>query len=259
MIVRVVAALALAVPLTAAAGDALVIARPQQTEPFRFFGNRTVAVPLLIHAPQPDGLALRAEFVQLTANLSVPIGNGIDVPLGSSAEIDLPVPLPAVKRETGFELHIRSHRDGDPDWRPAGRIALRVYPSDLLAPVRAWAKSHSLRVEDDHGSLKQFLLQEGIRIAGAWKTPGVTLCAGERTLRNRARSLPQGEETIVLFTERQAELPHLLVERSGRGAAVTVEMRLLDRLATDPLAQRIFLKVFRLLHQERPPTKGDFQ
>jgi hypothetical protein len=38
---------------------------------------------------------------------------------------------------------------------------------------------------------------------------------------------------------------------------VTVEMRLLDRLATDPLAQKMFLEVFELVHEERPSTGGN--
>jgi hypothetical protein len=36
-------------------------------------------------------------------------------------------------------------------------------------------------------------------------------------------------------------------------------MRLLDRLATDPLAQKIFLEVFQLLREQTPPTKGNIR
>lgn len=252
MIGRGVVLLALAIPLAGAVADARVMARCEQAERLRFFGDRTVVVPLLVHAPDHRGLAVRAELVQLTARLSVSTGKSIEAPLGASNEIDLSVPLPAVKREVGFELRFRSRRGDEAEWRPAGHIALRVYPSDLLAPLREWAESHSLRVEDGRGALTEFLHQEGIRIAGDRKKADVVLYVGERELSNRAQS-------VVRFAERQMELPHLLVERSTDGTAVTVEMRLLDRLATDPGAQKIFLEVFRLLHEESPPTIGDFQ
>jgi hypothetical protein len=274
-----IAAFAVAVALTVGSGvaagglggHALVIPRPDRLEPYRFFGDRTVKVPLLIYAPEPERLTLRAELVQLTSNLSVPIGAELSVLLPKSAsprpgiELDLSVPLPAVKRETDFELRIRSRRDRDGVWHAAGRIALRVYPGDLLSPVRDWAKSHSLRVEDDQGSLIQFLRDQEIPFAGVGRTQGlratrdVTLYAGARALRKRERFPLREGEAIVLFREQKTETSHLLIERTGRGTVVTVEMRLLDRLATDPLAQKVFLEVFQLLHEERPLTKGEFR
>ncbi len=250
--------------------SALVIPRPQAVQPYRCFGDRTVAVPLLIHAPEPEKLTLRAELVQLTASFSVPIGGELEVPLPrypsppSGIEVDLSVVLPAVRQETDFELRIRSRWDGDGDWQAAGRIALRVYPDDLLNPVRSWAKSHPLRVDDDHWSLIQFLRQQSIPVVGDGRqaftgSRGVTVYAGARALRKHALFPQRGDETAVFFTERQTDTPRLVIERIGRATAVTVEMRILDRLATDPLAQKIFLEVFQLLHEEKPPTKGDIR
>ena len=248
---------------------ALVIPHPNRFEPYRFFGDRTVAVPLLVHASEPGGLSLRAQLVQLTSDLAVPIGAEREVPLPRDVsprtriEIELSIPLPAVKRETDFELWVRSRRDRDEVWHTAGRIALRVYADDHLSPVRSWARSHPLRVEDDHGSLVEFLRQQRIPVVevrgtqGSRAGRGVTLYAGPQALRKRARVPLREDEAIVLFTERRTETPRFLIERSGRGTAVTVEMHLLDRLATDPLAQKIFLEVFELVHEERPSTGGD--
>ena len=58
------------------------------------------------------------------------------------------------------------------------------------------------------------------------------------------------------FAERETETPRFLVERKGEGTAVTVEMRLLDRLAADPLAQKIFLELFEVLNNERQSRDG---
>ena len=253
------------------AGPALVIARPSRPEALRLFGGQTVAVPVLVHALKVEGINLRAQLVQLTSNLSVPIGAELEVPLPSNPsphsgiELDLSVPLPAVQRETNFELRVRSRRGHDKPWHAAGRIALRVYPGDLLDSVRVWAKSHPLRVRYGNGSLQRFLRRQRIPVVADGKAegfhdgPGVSLFAGASALRKHKRfPLPEGE-AIVLFTERESEPPRLFIERTDRGTTVSVEIRLLDRLATDPLAQKIFLEVFQLLHEERPLVKGDIQ
>lgn len=241
---------------------ALVTPRATRPEPYRFFGERTVTVPLLVYRPQPKGLTLHAQLVQLTSNLAAPIGAPREVSLPTDAsprhgvEIEVSVPLPAVKRETDFELRFRSRRDRDGAWHAAGRIPLRVYPDDLLTPVRRWATSHPLRVKDDHGSLIEFLSQQRIPVVGVGRNHGfregrgVTLYAGPRVLRERALVPRRQGEVIVLFAERETETPHLLVDRRGGGTVVTVEMRLLDRLATDPLAHKIFLEVFEVANEE---------
>ncbi len=270
-------AVALACALTLGAGtcadslasSVLVIPRSGSLEPYRFFGDRTVTVPLLVHASEPGELTLRAQLVQLTADLAVPIGALIEVPLPRNAapqgsiEIELSTPLPAVARETAFELWIRSRRGRQTVWDMAGRIALRVYPADLLGPVRRWATAHPLRVNDDHGTLLEFLRRQEIPVVGvtgardsrAGRT--VTLYTGPQASRQHAHVPIREGEAVVLFTERHTDTPRVLIERAGGRTAVTVEMRLLDRLATDPLAQRILLELFELVHEDRPSPGGD--
>lgn len=217
---------------------------------------------MLIHAPRPEGLTIRAELVQLTSSLSTRVAGEVEVPFstdpapGSGIELDLSVALPAVSRESAFELRFQSRRHGDRAWQPAGRIPLRVYPVNLLSPVRSWAQSHPLRVEDDHGSLVELFRQQQIPLAGHPGPGGVTLYVGSRALQKQAL-LPLGdnETAAVLFTERETEIPHFVIDRTGRGTTVSINMRLLNRLATDPLAQKILLEVFQLLH-EHTPIKG---
>lgn len=226
---------------------ALVVPRTERLEPFRYFGDRTVSVPMAVLALEPGKLTIRADLVQLTSNLSVPIGAEVEVPLHEdSSELDLAVPLPAVDRETDFELRIWARRDHAGPWHTAGRVGLRVYPGDLLKPVRAWAKSHPLCVEDDDGSLHQFLELQGIRVTGASRT-------------KKGRVVLYTGETVVLFTERETEIPRFVVDRTGGGAVVRIETQLLDRLATDPLAQKTLLEAFQLLEEEKLATEGDVQ
>jgi hypothetical protein len=224
-----------------------------------------VALPLLVHTPELEAVRLRAQLVQLTSGLAVPIGAEFDMHLSErvparEGEIELPVRLPPVKRETDFELRIRSRRDPAQVWELAGRVPLRVYPPDLLDPVRRWATSHPLRVKDGDGSLIGFLRQQKVPVAGAAvprDSRGVTLYAGPAAVRARVHRPLRDGETIVLFTERETEIPRFLIERAGRGTTVIVEMRLIDRLVTDPLAQKMFLEVFALVHEERPSIGGN--
>lgn len=248
---------------------ALVTARPTQLEPYRFFGNQTATVSLLVHTSQPKGLTLHAQLVQLTSNLAAPIGAPLEVSLPTDAsprhgvEIELSVPLPAVKRETDFELRFRSRQDREGAWHAGGRIPLRVYPSDLLSPVRRWATSHPLRVKDDHGSLAEWLRQQRIPVVvsggnhGSRERRGVTLYVGARAVRKRAPVPVHQGEAIILFAERETETPRFLIDRRDGATVVTVEMRLLDRLATDPLAHKIFLEVFEVLNEERQSIGGN--
>jgi hypothetical protein len=263
---RVLAAAAFALGPAASAESlgsaALVTPRPKPNEPYRFFGDHTVTVPLLIHAPEIEGLSIRAELVQLASHLSAPVAGELEVPLsgaaaaGPGSELDFTVPLPAVKRETDFELRFRSRRRGAQAWQAAGRIALRVYPADLLGPVRAWAESHPLRVEDDHGSLLELFRRHRIPVAVQPGHRGVTLYAGPRALEKRARLPLRDDARAVVFTESETEIPRLLIDRTGRGTTVRVEMRILNRLATDPLAQKVILEVFQLLRELGLSTEG---
>jgi len=235
----------------------LVTSRPNPNEPYRFFGGRTVTLPLLIRAPVPEGLTIRAELVQLTSRLAVPVGSEIAVLLsgrptvGGGTEVDLAVALPAVNRETDFELRFRSSRPGDRVQQAAGRIPLRVYPTDLLSPVREWAQSHPIRVEDDGRSLIEFFAQQGIGVTASPEPRGITVYAGPRALQKQSRLPLRDRETVILLSERETDTPHFVIDRTGRGTTVRVEMRLLDRLAADPLAQKILLAMFQHLTEER--------
>jgi len=235
----------------------LVTSRPNPNAPYRFFGGRTVTLPLLIRAPVPAGLTIRAELVQLTSRLAVPAVDEIKVPLSGrptvegGTELDLAVALPAVNRETDFELRFRSSGPGDRAPKAAGRIPLRVYPNDLMRPVREWAQSHPIRVEDDGGSVVEFFTQQGIGITDKPEPRTISVYAGPRALQKQTRVPLRDGETVILLSERETDTPHFVIDRTGRGTTVWVEMRLLDRLAADPLAQKTLLAMFQHLIEER--------
>jgi hypothetical protein len=98
-------------------------------------------VPLSIAATQTDTLVIRADLVQLGATLALPVMRDVEVPVRipvpgvSRITSNVALALPAVTRETDFELRFRSRRRTDQTWRPAGRVAVRVYPADLVGTM----------------------------------------------------------------------------------------------------------------------------
>jgi hypothetical protein len=237
-----------------------VMPRFNPGEPFRFIGGRTVTVPLSIHGPRPEGLMVWAELIQISSSLAVPVGGQVNIPVAVSAqadtgftsELELSLSLPVVSRETDFELRFQS------SWPPAramlsaGRIALRVYPGNLLDPVRIWAESHPVWLEDDQGSVTELFREHRIPVATQPGPLGVTVYAGDGPVQKYSRVPPRHGQSAILLLERDTTAPHLIVDRTNGGTIVKVEMKLLDRLATDPLAQMIFLEAFQhaALHDE---------
>jgi hypothetical protein len=226
-------------------------------------------VPLTVYGLVPDGLTVRAQLFQLSSRLAVPFEGELDVPIAASArpgagfvsQFELPVPLPAVNRETDFEIRFHASLPPGPPARAqlaAGQVSLRVYPADLLEPVRAWAESHSIRLEDDDGSMTRFFRDQRISLTARPGPSDLTVFAGPRSVQKRSR-LPHGDSgATIVFPERETETPHLVIDRTGRGMTVNVEMRLVDRLATDPLAQKIFLEAFQhaLSIDDAAPMQG---
>jgi hypothetical protein len=252
-----VALAALLIPSAAPAEPAALLSVTATTEqqPYRFTGGGIVRVPLRVHGA-PAGVELRARLVQVTERLAVPVGD--EIPLttpgaGSDGLAEIELPLPVVERETRFELRVHARGVGDADpWRRAGRVSLVVYPADLLAPLRAWSEKNPLRLKDD-GALATVLKDHGVRIAAPSAVRpkgGISLRTGE--FARRFSGLPTPGETIVLFTERDAELSHVVIEPSGPGTIVRVEGRLLSDVATNPESQKTLLEIIELALDRTP-------
>ena len=219
-----------------------------------------MALPFL--ATTGPAHALRAQLFQRATALATPVGAHIEVepvPRAGTLPPRLPVTLPRVRQPQDFELRVEV-RDAASRWRPAGRIPLRVYPEDLLEPLRRFAERHELRVVEDDGRLETFLDAHRVPFTARGAAPrpakgaAITLYAG-RPAERAALGAPASRGAAVLFREREHGLPHLVVEGAGEQARVAVEMPLLSRLADDPGAQQTFVGIFELL--EARHERGD--
>lgn len=236
---------------------------PVRDEPWRFFGGQTVEMPVPLF-PSFAG-RLRGQLFERASAVARPIGPRVEVGVdGAGGEAGWPprldVALPSVRQPADFELRVEIRPESADAWHSAGRMPLRLYPEDLLAPLRRFSESHRIRVVEDHGELGAFLREQQIAFTSRGdaprpaKGPGVTLYAGASAERAAREPTPSPGD-IVIFRERQPGLPHLAIEEHGPGSRITVEMQLLRRLSSDPRAQQTFVEIFELLEARR--TRGD--
>jgi hypothetical protein len=219
------------------------------------FGGRSVGVPLVLYGASAARADVKVRLLQRAPGLAAPVGgdtdvaSGVDFSAGLRRELTFDVAIPAVERESRFDLvvFLRAHPGGP--WRQAASLSLRAYPNDLLKPLKRWAERRSLRVRDPAGKLESFLTAQGIpfldlnaRSLEKSDDPSITLLVGADGLA-AARARARRGEAVVFFGERTVAFPRIERVRWPGGSLLIVELPLLDRLAVDPQAQKLFLQI----------------
>lgn len=233
-----------------------------------FFGGQSVSLPLNIYGAPKEMIELKARLFQLTSRIAAPVGK--DLEIFSNTDLSdnirkafkLPITLPSVKRESDFELRFLVRLGPDGHWKPAGSAKVRIYPRDLLKPIRAWAEKHDLRVRDSTGSLGNFLSARQIRFTkepgqGTLNptlpaaTPGTLLIVPNRDRVDGIRKWDRPGLSVVVFNEGSGTIPKVVLKRGRHGVLLIIDMELLDALQADPRAQKIFLEIFKLVQRNQ--------
>jgi hypothetical protein len=252
-----------ATPAAAPGGERSVVvdvgARAPSSPPVEHvFGGRPLSVPLVLHGSPETHIDLRARLVQTAAGIAIPAG--ADIPLASNLdfstsirrELSFDVAVPEVQRKSAFELVVLLRVRPSETWRPATRLSVRAYPTDLMAPLRRWSERHPLRVRDASGTLERFLTAE--RIAIHPLSAALLEHADERTLTLLvggaddvavAKARAAAGETVVVIRDSSADLSRALLGVWGAGPVAVVHFPLLGRLSVDPLAQSALLDIIR--------------
>ena len=234
------------------------------------FGGRVVSVPLVLYGTPGVRAELRARLVQVAPGLAAPAGepvdiaSGVDFTAGLRRELSFDVMVPAVERESRFELTVFLRAPPSGDWRPVGTLLLRAYPNDLLKPLRRWTERQPLRLDDPSGKLERFLAVQGIasvdlntRSLEKGEGPVVTVLVDSSDDLARAKARARRGEAVVLLRERARAFPRIERMRWGAGSLLVVELPLLDRLAVDPQAQNLFLDVLTLARSTETNREED--
>lgn len=230
---------------------------------YHYISGQEVRIPYVVVGSSQERVDLRAQLLQKTNALLAPIGGAVEVLANADLHTNskrthyVTLTLPRVKRESVFELRYFFRLGSQPAWHPAGRITLRVYPQQLLAPLRRWAEHNVLQLRDNDGKLTQFLhahhipfVERSVRMGGhvpSSRTPEeLMLIVGAEQWQRRAESRHQRKRTIIVFKEQLKTVPHVVVQRSERHHVIFVEMKLLDQLAVRPELQKTFLDIMTL-------------
>ncbi len=224
-----------------------------------YFGQREVELLVRISGESDRPVRLRARLHQLASTLSVPYGVPTDlasnVPVSADrpTTISLPLTLPAVERETSFDVVFSTRVGESASWVEAGRAPLRVYPADLLEPLRVWSRTTRLRVRDEPGALRRFLTANDIAFVDSREArapgggaPVVTVVVGDTERLDRLRPPAAADEATVVFRGNTDGLPKVTVRPHGEGRLVVVEMDILEALDQDPRAQKALIEIFQL-------------
>ncbi len=223
------------------------------------FGGRTVSVPVVVYGTPGVRADLRARLVQLAPGLAAPAGepvdiaSGVDFSAGLRRDLSIDVMVPAVERESRFELTVFLRAPPSGAWRPVGSLLLRAYPNDLLKPLKRWTERQPLRIDDPSGKLERFLSAQGIAVVDLNARslekadgPVVTVLVDASDDLARAKARARRGEAVIVFRERAGAFPRIDRTRWGNaGSLQVVELELLDRLSVDPQAQNLFLELLR--------------
>jgi hypothetical protein len=224
--------------------------------PEHVFGGRSVSLSVTLYGAREVRADLKARLFQLSHGLVVPAGEFHDIAAGVDFRSDLrrrlafDVALPAVERESRFEVVVFGRVHPSSDWRRIGSASLRAYPDDLLAPLKRWSQDRPLRLHDPSGKLERFLSARGIAFVDPSarslekSDDAVTLLVGgAREAVAPARRRAERGEAVIVFRERVIDLPRIERTHWQRGVLVLVELELLDSLPVDPQAQKLLLEL----------------
>ena len=245
-------------------------------EEAHFFSDQQIRLALRFYGGQGRELDLRARPYQVADALAAPVGPPIGVAagveLGDEAwhDFSLVLDVPAVNRVTTWELRHQSRLADEDAWQAAGRTRLRLYPTDLLRPIRSLATTESWYVYDPPGRLRAFLTRHGIPFRDL-DAPGAPEAltrslrgsaadgrvVTERTLvlwvrapidgrpRPRTSAAEQAPRALV-FARRSPVLPHTTLRLEPDRTRVTVDIDLLSSLTDDPRAQLALVEAIRM-------------
>jgi TolB-like protein len=235
------------------------VATGEEDGDHHYFGQQDVELAVRISGESDGPVHIRARLHQLAFALSVlhgapvEVASDIVVSEGRPTTIRVLLALPAVERETSFNVVFSARNNVSTQWVEAGRALLRVYPADLVAPLRAWSRTTRLRVQDDQGTLRRFLTAKDIAFVDARESrapnsgePVVRIVVGDAERLDYLRPSSATNETTVVFRETTNGLPKVTVRPRGAGQLVVVEMEIIEALDRDPRAQKALVEILQL-------------
>ncbi|WP_282011514.1 hypothetical protein [Nitrospina watsonii] len=199
---------------------AWVLAALPKHSAYHRFGGATLSVPF--EYVVADCSHIRSQLFRKQNTHSVPATEVV----ASECNRDIEVTLPEVSDPSRFELVIEVNKGER--WEHLDTIAITGFPRDMFKSFRQWAKEHKLMVADSEGKLEAFLKEQDIPYISAFgfepPSPSAVMKVGKRE---------------YVFNEIETPFPKIWIKDDQ----VVFELRFLDQLSTNPLAQKELLQV----------------
>ncbi|MCF8720925.1 hypothetical protein [Nitrospina gracilis] len=197
-------------------------ALPRQSK-YHQFGGTTLSVPNGYKVNECT--QIRSQLFRKQNTSSIPVTQVTE----STCEADIEVTLPDVNDALQhFDLVIEVNKGER--WEHLDTIPITGFPRDMFKAFREWAKEHKLMVADSEGKLEAFLKEQEIPYTSAFgfepPSPRAIMKVGKRE---------------YVFNEIETPFPKIWIKDNQ----VIFELRFLDQLSTNPLAQKELLQVLK--------------
>lgn len=232
------------------------------------FGNKTADIFLSVTNHCSDAFGLKVEFRQLAGRIAAPLGvvherayDPESKPEGMK-EVSFSLTIPAVQRETDFELVYFVQKEKKGSWEIADSMTLKVYPDTLLEKMHSYAKDSTFIILDASGALQKLMKDQKvpfIDLPGEYsrvekidpETRVVALCSTEPVkddktwdeLEEYVAIVEEFTDAVIVFKKRSSELSQLYVKEKDEVFHVVAEIDLLEDLPENPKSQQNLLQV----------------
>lgn len=190
---------------------------------------------------------LMVRLVQLGSRLVAEAGDPLILDAGFCKKKEsIYLELPRIKRIAEFELQVLTKKP-DQSWGRLKSFPILVYPDDLLKPLKLWAEKNLLLVKGKSETLISFLDKEKIPYSTRnTHSNGDRVILHVGDLKEDSPDYTYEDNRIIIFKEAVEDLPQIRAISTKQGPRIFVEMKLLNSLSESPLAQRSFMKIFRM-------------
>ena len=243
--------------------DTVRIGMAPKNEPkknWKVFGGQTISVSLVVYGDPKERIAIQADLFQTASGdyaapvkKAIPIASDLDLSRSVQYPIAFLLQLPKVERAGDFYLRYNFRLVSEEKWQNAGSVNMRVYPDDILKPVRVFAEKNRIYLYGENSILRSFLKNKNIHYEDMKDSfpkpeinPGLILA---EYIDEDWFALPKespSDQAVVVFYPPTDSLPRIMVKQASHGILIEVKMSLLDELATNPEAQELFEEIMDL-------------